>query len=167
MGGARRHHQDVGLGAPVEQAVLEAAALDLHAERLAVERALVERVAELPVAADLVEVAGEGDVPAARGFEHLHLVVAAVLQAHDEVGAGPVLVARHLAADVGVAGQVLAVHGGGHGDQHGRIVVRHVGGVEALGILLGDQAGVEVAGDEARMLHQRRLEGKCCWPRRE
>ena len=37
--------------------------------------------------------------------------------------------------------------------------MRHIGGVESLRVLLGDQAGVEVAGQKARVLHQRRLKG--------
>ena len=78
---------------------------------------------------------------------------------HDQLVLVRHLVARQLAADAGGALARLAPHKGGDGHQEQRIVVRHVLGAEALGIVLGDEAGVELAGDEPRVRQQRGLEG--------
>ena len=65
---------------------------------------------------------------------------------------------RQLAAQ---AHRALRVHAVRHRRQHAeedRIVVRHCLGAEALGVLLGDEASVEVAGNELRVREQRGLE---------
>src|SRR5437762_1612388 len=68
------------------------------------------------------------------------------------------LMPRHLPADARGALQVHPVGDGRERTQKGRIVMRHRRGRKPLRELLGDEAGVEVAGDELRMREQRRLE---------
>ena len=51
----------------------------------------------------------------------------------------------HLARDAGRARAVAAVHVRGQGNQKQRIVVRHIGGHKAMGVVFGNEAGVEVA----------------------
>ena len=65
LGGAAGHDDGVDLGAPVEDAVLQAHPLDLEADRLAVPGAAQEDVAELPVGPQGVGLAVVGDVAAA------------------------------------------------------------------------------------------------------
>jgi hypothetical protein len=67
-------------------------------------------------------------------------------------------VARQLAADRCGTGARLAADEGRQRHQEHRIVVRHVLGLEALAVVLGDEAGVELAGHELRVRQQRRLE---------
>ncbi len=77
---------------------------------------------------------------------------------HDPVVPHVPLVAAQLPRDLHHARDVAAAGEGGDGGQQQRIFVDGGRGMETLGKRFGDEAGVEVAGDEARMLHQRRLE---------
>ena len=66
--------------------------------------------------------------------------------------------AGQLAADAGRACEMDAVGHRRQRAQQDRVVVGHRRGREALGELLGDETGVEVAGNELRVREQRRLE---------
>ena len=135
--------------------------LDLQGEFLAVAATIEQRLAELPVGQDFVLLALVLDVITAgnRPGDDTVILVAVRVQAHHApMVADDALVALQLAGHRSAAVGIGAIDVGGDGHQQGRIVVRHHRGVEALRILLGDEAGVEVAGLEARMLHQRRLE---------
>jgi hypothetical protein len=83
---------------------------------------------------------------------------AAALHHHHELLVPIHTVAGQLAADAGGA-LAVAAHEGGQRHQEVRVVVRHVLGAEALAVVLGDEAGVEVARHELRVRQQRAWNG--------
>jgi hypothetical protein len=77
--------------------------------------------------------------------------VVLVVDDDDKILPGLVFVSRQLAVDQAVAGEILAMDGGSDCNQHRWVVMYGVGGIEALGIFLADQPGIEVAVHEARI----------------
>ena len=149
FGGPGREHHHVDLRAPVEQAILEVAALDLDANVGAVDAAAEQRLAELPGGFDAVGVAGVEDVVAAVGgrtvIEYLSPPMTTTQSCFDLR-----LVAFELAGDLGGPLAVAAMNRAAGGHQEQRIVVDDVGGVETVRIFLGDEIRAELAGGEAR-----------------
>ena len=166
LGGARRQHPRVDLRAVVRRCGSRSAdALDLRAERPAVELAAARAMSRSGPAKRSIEVlaadASTRQLPSPSVTRHRRLAALALARRSSTTtksspicsswpGSWPLMRAarsRH-----------APVRGGGQREQEVRVVVRHQRGREALRVLLGDEAGVEVAGDELRVRQQRRLE---------
>ena len=146
----------------VRDAVREHQPLDLRTERPAVQIAMHGGVAQRAREADRVGAPGDTHVEHVGGDRHAgrRLVSRAVgIGLHDdELFADPQLVARQLPADAGRPREHAAVRRDRERQQEIRVIVLHRGARESLREIFGDEAGIEITGDELRMREQRCLE---------
>jgi hypothetical protein len=131
--------------------------LHLDVDLLAVQGAAEQVLTEFPVAPYGVGPALVNDVVAALGRDDRKGVMLAVHH-HDPLGRHGALVPAQLPVDAGGPVTVAAHHGGRHGQDNDRILVRQIRRVEAVGVFLPDHVRADVAGDVARVRHQRRQE---------
>src|SRR5208283_3413879 len=146
-------------GAPVHDAVFQAHTLHLNADLGAVPGTAKQNLAELPVGSQVTRLTLIGDIASAINEAHSQVEPLALHQ-DDPLVTDPALVALELARGSHRAVDVAAACVGGHRRQQERIVMQQRRGVKALGELFGDEARVEVAGNEPRMPAEGSLEGE-------
>ena len=133
-------YQRVGLGPGVAQAISDAVPLQLETKRLAVELPFHQRLADPPVGTQTEAFAADRSLKAIgkSGYGQSVLVIAGP---DDPIIADTAFVAGHLAADHRRALLIGKMNGGGHSGDHLGPVMDGGGGMESVGVLLGDKSG--------------------------